>query len=178
MATLIDSYTESNYNANELLYSSQSKLGQSFTGNGTKLDSCKFYIYKSGTPTGNAIATLYAHTGTFGTDGTPTGAVLATSTNSIDVSTLSTDTISLKTFTFDGTYTLVNGTKYFIAIEYTGGSGIAYVRVGYDSSSPTHSGNYSNYDGSWHASSTKDFVFYVYGNTTSPIGAFPTYFRV
>lgn len=45
--------------------------GQSFEGDGGTLNSCKFYLKRSATASGNTYAKVYAHTGTFGTDGTP-----------------------------------------------------------------------------------------------------------
>jgi len=101
-STAIDSYSESHQDLAITLQAGggNTKVGQSFTGDGNALNSCKFYLQKSGSPTGNAVATLYAHTGTFGTNGTPTGAALATSDN-FDVSTLTTN-LQLITFNFSG----------------------------------------------------------------------------
>ena len=61
------------------VYSDVPGTGQSFTGNGGTLDSCVFELGKSGSPTGNAVAKIYNHTGTYGTSSKPTGAALATS---------------------------------------------------------------------------------------------------
>ena len=66
------------------------------------LDSCKFLINAElgNIPTGNVIVYLYAHTGTYGVNGKPTGSPLATS-DPILASTLPT-TQQLVTFTFSG----------------------------------------------------------------------------
>lgn len=173
MATIVDFYSETNQDSGEPLVrpsDNVSRVGQSFTGDGQKLDSCKFYLHKVASPTGNITAELYAHTGTFGTTGKPTGSALATSTNSIAASSLSTS-YALSTFTFDQTFTLVNGTKYVIVVRYEGGSGGNYIEAGKDDSSPTHAGNESYYDSSatWNAVSGSDVCFYVYGITPTVI---------
>ncbi len=165
MADIVDSYSESNQDGSVTIGSADNQaVGQAFTGNGKNLDSCKFYLLKNETPTGNAVAKLYASTGTFGTNAKPNGTALAVS-NNLDVSTL-TGSFQLKTFTFDGTYTLVNGTKYIITIEYSDASS---VDVGSDSSSPSHLGNYSENSGSWSGYSSIDLCFYIY--STDPLNA-------
>ena len=72
MAILIDSYSESNqdewfYLDNGGTMYSKIIAGQSFANSisGT-LDSCKFYLISLGNPSGNVVAKLYAHTGTYG----------------------------------------------------------------------------------------------------------------
>lgn len=162
--TLVDSYSESNQDSNWGIASvTPTARGQTLTAIAGNLSSCKFYLKKYGSPTGNAVAKLYTHSGTYGTSGVPTGAALATSDN-FDVSTLTTSYQLIK-FTFTGAqqYTLVNGTYYCIAIEYGGGDGSNYVLLGGDISSPTHSGNSFRYVApNWIASTTNDMCFYVY----------------
>ena len=88
---------------------------QSFIGDGRKLAAMDWQLVRLGTPpAGNAIAKLWAHTGTYGTTGTPTGTALATSPG-IVATTIQTFFDYVR-FTFDGTYTLVNGTPYFASI--------------------------------------------------------------
>lgn len=164
MATIVDSYSESNQSS-FFTCDYADAVAQSFTGDGGTLNSCKFYLLKSGTPTGNATAKLFAHDGgTFGVTGKPTGAALATS-ETFDVSTL-TGSYQLITFTFTGAnkVTLTNGTKYYIAFSFP--SNVNTVRVGDDESSPTHNGciNTLNSSGTtWSASFTSgDLCFYVY----------------
>jgi len=65
--------------------------------------------------TGTLVATLYAHSGTYGSTGVPTGSALATSA-SIKCK-LNRTSYALVTFTFDGTYNLIAGTYYFICLE-------------------------------------------------------------
>ncbi len=174
MAILIDSYSETNQNDEFILSSSESnysEIGQSFanTVEGT-LDSCKFYLRKGESPTGNAVAKVYAHTGTYGSGGTPTGAVLATSDN-FDVSGLSTS-FELITFNFSGAerITLSANTKYFVICCYNTSAPPNTVKIGFDTSSLTHGGNGAFYYSSW-SSSPFDGIFYVYRDiiaSTSP----------
>jgi len=99
---LIDFYSESNFSSQDGLSSAYSTgHAQSFTcGFNCNLDSAKFYFSKGGSPTGNAYAKVYAHSGTYGTSSVPTGAALATS-DAVDVSGLSA-ALNLKTFNFSG----------------------------------------------------------------------------
>jgi hypothetical protein len=166
---LVDSYSETNKDLDlaMLNYSTYlTKVGQSFTGNGGTLSSCKFYMKQSGSGvSGTYYARLYAHSGTYGTSSLPTGDALAIS-DGFDVSTL-TGTLQLIEFTFSGAnkVTLENGTKYVITFEFDSGTTGAYIVIGCDNSSPTHSGNLSNVTyvgGSWAAFSSRDLIFYVY----------------
>lgn len=166
MATLIASYSESNYDNGYTVYPTDPEFAQSFPAIATytTLDSAKFYIRRIGSLTGNCYAKLYDHTGTYGSGGKPTGAALATS-DAIDVSTIST-TFALVTFTFSGAnrVTLVDGTYYCIAFESNNGTGLSLgITIGSDASSPTYDGNAAYYEsGAWNAL-TSDLCFYVYG---------------
>ena len=170
MATLIDSYSESNQDTSYTLSSQvgdQIGVGQSFTSTGGTLDSAKFYLKKTLSPTGNAVATIYAHTGTFGSTGTPTGSVLATSDN-FDVSTLTTS-YQLITFNFSGVnrIALTDTTKYFLCIEYSGGDSSNKVNVGVDATAPTATGNGTKNIATVWSAVAQDFPFYVYKETSS-----------
>jgi hypothetical protein len=159
-----DSYSESNQSGTYSLNNTSKGFGQAFTAVGGNLKSAKFYLSKSASPTGNAVAKLYNHAGTYGTSSVPTGAAIATSDN-FDVSTL-TGSLQLITFTFSGTTPpyLVGSERYVITIEYSGGSATNIVNVGNDTSSPTHGGNAANQDfgtGNWSAQA-EDLIFYVY----------------
>lgn len=162
MGQLIDSYSESNNDYGHTLYNGwRTRTGQSFTGKKLKLSSCSFYLKKTGSPTGNAVAELYAHSGTFGTSSVPTGSALAVSDN-FDVSTLTTS-YALVTFNFSGVNRYLINTGYFcISLEYSGGSSSNYITMGADNSSPAHSGNGFFYDSVWTAV-YQDICFYVYG---------------
>jgi hypothetical protein len=180
---LIDSYNESNYNYTSYLMEHQpsdnSKIsaeGQSFAmlSSDRMITSCKFYLYKWGSPTGMAHAVLYAHQGIYGTNSTPTGEALATS-DDFDVSTL-TLSIQLITFTFNSSqqYVMKANTYYCIAFE-NPWSGTVNVYncplMGFAWGSPTHSGsNFGYFNSSYFPAFTSfDTVFYVYG---TPLGGF------
>lgn len=162
---IIDSYSENNYTSDGGLATEQSR-GQTFTGNGATLGSCKFYMYKYNLPTGNLNATIYAHTGTWGYDGIPTGQPLAIS-DTILAQNLPV-AIQLVRFTFSGSnrITLQDGVHYCLAVEYTnGGENTGSPQVGVDfSESSTHGGNYifSVDLVSWHSMNNYDSIFYVY----------------
>lgn len=161
VGTTCDSYSETNRDGDESLDDTVSKVGQSFTGDGGTLGHVYFVLSKSGTPTGNAVATIYAHTGTYGTNGVPTGAALATS-KVFDVSTLDgTPTLIRFVFPVPSQVTLTNTTKYFVVIEYGDGTAANKVLVGRDGSSPSHGGNLASYTTVWAADNTKDGCFYV-----------------
>lgn len=160
-ATLVDSYSESNQDADELLSSSLDQgIAQSFTGIGGILSSAKFDMKTLVSPTGNAVAKLYAITGTHGTDAKPTGAALATS-NNFDVATL-TSTYQLIEFTFSTPYTMSANAKYCIAVEYSATT--SAVRVGTDTSSPTHAGNGAYLSSGVWNTYAGDVCFYVYSS--------------
>lgn len=167
--TVADSYATSNYSGSiniqmDGLTSSSLGKGQSFTGAAGLLTKAQFLLRLPGAATGTVVAKLYAHSGVFGTSSIPTGTALAVSTNSIDVSTITIlSTSTLYDFIFDGTYTLVAGTKYVLTIEIQNtGSGTLYALL--NNSTPTHAGNrsfYSSGTNTWSAS-TSDLIFYVY----------------
>ena len=156
-------YSESNQDATTSLRTTSTVgTGQSFTALGTILGSARFYLKKTGAPTGFAIAKVYAHSGSLGTTSVPTGTALANSVP-FDVSTL-TASYALTELKFIGSesITLTNATNYVVTIEYNGGSVGNTLDVGRDGSSPTATGNSSTWDGAtWTAVSTSDLCAYV-----------------
>ena len=163
MATLIDSYSESNYSATFVMYSgSYTGVAQAFTNSVRRnISSCKFFLQKTGSPPYSITASLHSHSGTYGTSSVPTGAALATSSE-VFASSLSA-TMSLVEFTFSEPYSMDPDTYYEIVVNYSGGDNLNYVTVGADNTSPTHSGNRARYLSSWLSSATADVCFYVYG---------------
>lgn len=163
---VVDSYNESNQSTT-FTYgntsSSASIFGQTFTGDGSIISSVKFYIAKRAGITGNIFARIYAHSGTFGTSGVPTGSVLASST-AFDASTLTTS-LGLAEFSFTSSnkISLDSGTKYVVVIDCEGTSSSLSIDVGVDNSSPSHAGNYVDDDPAWTAYSGIDAPFYVNG---------------
>jgi len=177
----IDSYSEANrdqfVNLKDLHPSDSvdySAAGQSFQcGGDFKITSCVFYMRKLGSPTGNAYAKLYAHTGTYGTSSLPTGAVLGTS-DAFDLSTLNSAAWELKTFTFTGAEQYQMSSNYYVIIFENPSSGTIdgsnYTRMGCDASSPTHGGNIVRYaNGAWGADNARDMCFYVYGDAVGAL---------
>ena len=161
-AVVVDSYSESNQDNINYLNNNYTGQAQSFTPSSTEtIISCKWYLKKAGSPTGNAVAKIYG----VSAGHSPTGSALATSDN-FDVSTLTT-TLQLITFTFSGDeqIELSSGTEYAVAVEYAGGDGTNYVNCGIDNSSPTHSGIHSTLEvstGNYRNLASYDNIFYVY----------------
>lgn len=166
---IADLYSESNDDGSSTTLSGSNNgcaaqsFNQLFTG---KLTQVKFYARKVGSPTGNATAAIYAHSGTYGSSSVATGSALATSGN-FDVSTL-TGSLALITLTFTGAdaITLSSGTNYVVGIRYTGGDASNNVVVGRDSVG-THTGNHSLAGSGDCASSptafaNSDDIFYLY----------------
>lgn len=164
MSVLLDSYSDSNYDYDGYT-GGGSFRGQSFTNlvGSYKLASAKFYMYRSGTPTGamNMRAVLYEHSGVYGTSSIKTGSALATSSDVL-VSSIG-ETIDWVTFTFDGTYSLTPGAYYCIEVELDADA-TGQVVFGIDATTPTHSGNY--YASS--ANNARDLIFEVYGDEDVP----------
>lgn len=134
--------------------------------NEATLDTLYMYCGKTGSPTGSLYVKIYAHSGTYGTSSVPIGSALATS-DAKDVSTIPSSgySSSLLAFTGENRITLESDTDYIYSVEYTGDVS-NYVRVLVtNSTSATHSGNYSSSTdlSSWTADSTKDLRFSVYG---------------
>lgn len=155
-----DLYAETNQDTDEAVGNGTTvAAGQSFTGNGNDIIEAEFYLKKVVSPTGNATCKIYASTGS-DPNRTPTGAALATS-NTVDVSTLG-GTYALQTFIFATPYTTVNGTTYFVVLDYSGGDVTNYVHLGTDTSAPSHtSNNFATYVASWSDVATTDGCFYV-----------------
>jgi len=160
---VVDSYSETNANKYYSVYSAQSIFGQCFQApNNYTATSAKFYLAKSGLPTGTASVYTSIAQGTCGTDGRPGGSSFI-ETASIDVSTLGTS-FALQEFTFNDIFNFVSGTYYSVFILYNGGDASNYVKIGYDDTTPTHAGNLFYYTTGWGVSAVQDLSFYVYGN--------------
>lgn len=164
---VLDSYSETNQ---DNFYSIGNTLnlaaGQAFYNrNNVILDSCKLYIKKIGSPTGNVTVKLFAMGGTFGSSAVPTGSALATA-DVLNIATLTTS-FAVKTFSFSGAQriTLSADTHYCLVVYYSGGDGSNALEVGRDASSPSHSGNafFSNDGTTFTAQTIYDMCFYVYG---------------
>ena len=169
---LVDSYPfDNSNNSHGICSTNDAGGGQTFTPSKSGLLTlAQFYLYKDGSPTGNAYAKLYACTGTYGTDSTPTGTALAVS-EPFDVSALTVNP-RLCDFTFTGAnqYSMTAGTHYAISFEYSGGNATNVVCICIDTTSPTHGGNdYEYAGGNYWPSSSRDTIFCVYANVSEPV---------
>jgi len=159
----IDTYASGNKSAQISMYSTTNEqVGFAITLSGDKnIQTVDFFLDKVGTPTADSVmkAKIYAVTGSVGTSGLPTGSLLATSID-VDVSVL-TGTFAFVPFTFEEPYAATAG-NFAIFLEYNSGDASNYVRIGTDSSSPTHGSNAfaTNTVGSgWAADTTQDIIF-------------------
>jgi len=164
-------YPESNVDGYTNMYTgSVVGTGQSIAGLTGDTTQLRFYLKKTGAPTGNIIVNLYQHSGTFGTSSVP--GTLIGQIGTIDSASLST-TAALVDMVQTNVRTLATGTNYIVTLEYSGGSASNYVMVGYDGSAPIAPGNYMTKTGStWTADATKDMGHYVFvtGGLIIPAG--------
>ncbi len=119
-------------------------------------------LNKVGTPTGNLVAKIYAHSGTFGTSSIPTGTALATSKN-IDVAQLTTvyQTVEIG---FDTQFLMLASTNYTISFEFTGTSA-NYAQVQGLAATGTAAGNRAQLvTTTWTATATDDLNFDVHAS--------------
>lgn len=172
-AIVSDSYSET-FNTNSQAVPNGAntvEIGQAFKGNGRRLKSAKFYLKKTGTPTGSATARIYEHpTGILGDIdyvNEPIGTPLAISDN-FDVSTLTTSLV-VREITFSGTnrVLLEDGVAYLVSIRYTNGTiGTHTINVGYDNTTVGHVGEFFEVGGTspneyFVPDDSVDFNFYV-----------------
>jgi hypothetical protein len=165
--SIVDSYVEANRDDANGLGDAADHIGQgqTFTGTAVKITSARFFLAKTGSPTGNALAKLYAISGTFGSTAIPTGVALATSDN-FNVTTAGTfPTFALFEITFSGAnqFQMAAGTNYAITLEYNGGDASNQLLLGVDASASTHPGNAVRLDGSTWTPHVEDAIFYVLG---------------
>lgn len=145
------------FQGGNLINNVQDAVGQTFKGQGGLLHSVSFDLAKIGSPTGPIVVKIWAHTGTYGSTGVPTGSVLATS-EPIDASTLPTwSSTSTFEFFFDASeqFQLQTGVPYVATIHHDGISGNYPVVKRYQDAAATHEGN---------------FVYTATGASWSPIG--------
>lgn len=176
---VVDSYSEDNMNTTRPcntyhpstvgLYRASAKL-QTFkpVGNYT-LTSMKIMISNQGGASGELTARLYSTTGTLGIDAIPVTELAVSDAR--DLSEFDW-VVELEEFEFSGDqqYELQDGVTYAIGVfnPAENGSEITdtkYVKVGVDTTTPTHEGNLTHhYYGAWTAVSSMDAPFYVYGD--------------
>jgi hypothetical protein len=129
------------------------------------LTTASFKLNKTGSPTGNLTAILYAASGTYGTDATPTGSALDTSAI-LDIATGLNATSVYYNFTFTGAYVLQPDTAYCIAVGVNAEDNMDdsnNVQIAY---STGHAGNRFNFTDNAYSKATTDVLFYVYGSAS------------
>jgi len=157
------------------IYNSDGAVGAGFTGNGGKITQAKFlitdiYPNHSGL-LGDMHAAIYAHSGTWGTTGTPTGNPLATS-ESTSVQTLINDIGNWVSFDFTGNnqFQTIIGQRYFICLvadniwdygmeQWMIGLGCTTVSSAFNGGTTVE----KNYGG-WFVSNGDKLLFQLYGN--------------
>lgn len=170
--TLIDSYTDAtSLNAMADHHPSDSGFysdgGQAVNiTTETWATSVKFRLNKNNSPTGISHATIYASTGTYGVNATPTGLPLGTSTG-VDVSTFNGGWFS---YNFTSAIHLTPGI-YFVVYENpeTGTITAANYPALYVKNPGADPGNAALYaNGVWIPQAAIDCGYYLYGYTTEP----------
>jgi len=141
-----------------------SAAGESFAAGATKiLSTARFYLKKSGSPSGSATAKIYAVTGSSGSY-TPTGAALATSEN-FNVASLGGGYAMAKfQFKLTNCISLTSGTDYFVILDVsatTSSSGNT-IDVGYDGTPAFATGNAATYVSPTWTAQTYDIIFDCY----------------
>lgn len=123
-----------------------------------------FNIRKVGSPTGNLVVKIYAHSGTFGSSSIPTGAALATSVN-VDGAKLTTVYQTVE-FGFDTQVLLSASTNYVVSVERAVIDASNYFEIEGLATSGTHVGNRSQLvTATWTPTAGDDLNFRV---DTSP----------
>lgn len=145
--------------------------GQSFAtathGVSKAIQSAKFFLKKTGSPTGNIRAALYSHSGVYGTSSVPN--TLVATSKEFDASKLLTTYEEIEfPFVYADAASMTATTNYVIIIEEgTGysGTGANYVQVR-GAAAGSHGGNKSANAGGWTAQAAADLSFQV---VSSPI---------
>ncbi|MFA5365193.1 MAG: DUF2341 domain-containing protein [Candidatus Bathyarchaeia archaeon] len=173
--TLLDSYSEANFNDYADITanydSDYSCYSQSFMtpNDGISYILSKITLYAkkfNGTETGTIRADIYAHTGTYGTSSKPTGSILASS-NAVNVAAELTTSMSLFNFifTYSNRISLTPNTAYVLVVKGIDLAGASFrIRIGKDTTSPTHSGNECYHVSAAFLAEAHDLCFYVYGD--------------
>jgi hypothetical protein len=114
----------------------------------------------AGTPTGNIIASIYTHNGTYGTSSVP-NAQTGSSSDPYD-SALLTSSYQEITFNFPTPVSVSASTYYCVVLEHADGAVGDYVHVEGLATSGTHSGNRAHNTAGWTAVAADDLAFTVY----------------
>ena len=167
----VDTYASSNQSGTVNMYSSNNEdVGFAVTlSSDESIQSVKFWLKKSGSPTGLMRAKIYASSGTVGSTGVPTGDILKTSLE-LDSADLTTS-FAFVEFTFEEPHAVSAGDICFV-LDYRGGDSGNYIILGTDSSSPTHGSNAfkSNTADSGWVQDAQDIIFDLFRAGPDVIG--------
>lgn len=151
------------------------KIGQSFIGNGSYIDSVLLRLKTIGSPTGNVVLKIYKHSGTYGTTGIPSNKLMAVS-EVIPMDELDPGLVDV-TFVFTGLnrMILIDGFHYFLVIEYLDSTYDNTIAC--ESTVDLHDGNVAKYfidfGNVWYPDNI-DLFFIVYGYSVVSVSASPS----
>ncbi len=147
----------------------RSAVAQSILSDGKPVQVIGFKMYKAGAPVGVLKAAIYAHTGTFGSGGLPTGAPIAVSDTTVAMEDMSTTVQLWYFFIFSTPVALTNGTNYCVVVYADSATTLNasnYVNVMLTSGGP-HPGNYARFMNSiWSTVAGFDTLFKYYEDYT------------
>lgn len=118
------------------------------------------YLKATGSPTGNIIAQIFTHSGTYGTSSVP-NTQTGSDSSPVDSSILTTDYQKI-TFTFPTPVPLTASTYYCLVITHANGGAGDYVNVRGLATTGAHGGNRSHDTAGWSAVALDDLAFEVY----------------
>lgn len=118
----------------------------------------------AGSPTGDITASIYSHSGTYGTSSVP-NALQGSASDPIEAATLTAD-YERTVFHFPTPVSLTASTYYCLVIEHGDGTAGNYVEIEGLASSGTHSGNRSHNTAGWTAAGSDDLAFEVFTSPT------------
>jgi hypothetical protein len=125
----------------------------------------------AGTPTGDVIASIYSHNGTYGTSSVP-NALQGSASDPVEAGTIIDSTnYETTTFHFPTPVSLTASTNYVLVIEHANGGAADYLHVEGLATTGTHGGNRSHNTAGWTAVATDDLAFVVY--TSAQINGIP-----
>ena len=113
----------------------------------------------AGTPTGNVIASIFSHSGSFGTSSVP-NVIVGSASDAID-STILTTTYQKIIFNFATPVPVSASTNYCLVITHADGSAGNYIHAQGDATG-THAGNRAHDTAGWAADAAEDMAFSVY----------------
>jgi len=168
---ILTSYSEAGLNnSSNLSSASYLNAGETFKLNdNSRITHAAMWLNKAGSPTGDVTYNLYAHSGTYGSTGVPTGSVLVSS------ATLSAASIVLGfnryELAFSSSYLIAANTPLVLICNFapTFSDVTNYVRVGNEIGG-TYGGNYTDDSGgSFGYDAGQDMCFEISGVLASPV---------